>query len=155
MKKLALAFAAGVVFALGLGVSGMTNPEKILGFLDVTGAWDPSLAFVMVGAIGVHALPAQWARRAARPLWARSFAFSLRTAIDPALVAGSILFGLGWGAAGYCPGPAIVDLAVPTPSRVAFVLAMLAGIAATGLARRFVSSSPAAAPPSSASAPQV
>jgi uncharacterized membrane protein YedE/YeeE len=130
MKQQLLAFAAGVVFAIGLGVSGMTNPEKVLGFLDVTGAWDPSLAFVMVGAIGVHAVGALWARRAARPLWADRFALSRRTAIDVPLVAGSIVFGLGWGAAGYCPGPAVVDLAVPTPSRVAFVLAMLSGTVA-------------------------
>jgi uncharacterized membrane protein YedE/YeeE len=128
MKALLVAFASGVVFALGLGVSGMTNPEKVLGFLDVRGVWDPSLALVMVGAIGVHAGGALWARRASRPLWASAFAFSRRTAIDPALVGGAVLFGLGWGAAGYCPGPAVVDLAAPSPSRIAFVASMVAGI---------------------------
>lgn len=138
MKSLALAFAAGVVFALGLGLSGMTNPDKVLAFLDVAGRWDPSLAFVMVGAIAVHAPAALWARRAERPLWAGAFLRSRRTAIDGALVAGAALFGLGWGAAGYCPGPAIVDLAAPSPSRVGFVLAMVAGILIHRLGSRFV-----------------
>jgi uncharacterized protein len=127
MKQLALAFVAGIVFALGLGVSGMTDPEKIIGFLDVAGRWDPSLALVMVGAIGVHAGVARWALRAPRPLWSNTFALPRRRDIDPSLVAGAALFGLGWGAAGYCPGPALVDLAAPSPSQVMFVAAMLAG----------------------------
>jgi uncharacterized membrane protein YedE/YeeE len=127
MKQLALAFLAGIVFAVGLGVSGMTNPDKIIGFLDVAGRWDPSLAMVMVGAIGVHVGAAQWALRAPRPLWSNTFARSHRRDIDPLLVGGAALFGLGWGAAGYCPGPALVDLAVPSPSRITFVVAMIAG----------------------------
>jgi uncharacterized protein len=132
MKQLAVAFAAGVVFALGLGVSGMTDPSKILGFLDVAGSWDPSLLFVMVGAIGVHLGPAQWALRARRPLLAAQFECPTGTRIDRSLLAGSVLFGIGWGAAGYCPGPAIVDLIAPSPSLLVFVAAMVAG---TGLVR--------------------
>jgi uncharacterized protein len=128
MKQLALAFLAGLVFAVGLGISGMTDPEKIIGFLDVTGRWDPSLVFVMIGAIGVHVGVAQWALRAERPLWSKTFAFPPRLGIDGSLLAGAAIFGLGWGAAGYCPGPALVDLSAPTASRVTFVAAMIAGI---------------------------
>ena len=128
MKQVTLSFFAGIVFAIGLGVSGMTDPEKVLGFLDVAGRWDPSLALVMVGAIAVHAGFAQWALRAKRPLWSSAFAFPRQVTIDSSLLAGAALFGLGWGAAGYCPGPAIVDLVVPSATRITFVLAMLAGI---------------------------
>ncbi len=127
MKQVALAFIAGLVFALGLGVSGMTNPEKVIGFLDVAGHWDPSLAFVMVGAIGVHVLAVQWAGRGAGPLWSDGFAFPPRGKIDGRFVAGAALFGVGWGVAGYCPGPAIVDLGSPSRSLVTFVVAMVAG----------------------------
>jgi uncharacterized membrane protein YedE/YeeE len=143
MKQLALAFAAGIVFAVGLGVSGMTNPEKIIGFLDVAGHWDPSLALVMVGAVVVHVGVAQWALRAPRPLWSNTFALSLRRDIDPSLITGAALFGLGWGGAGYCPGPALVDLAVPSPSRVIFVAAMIAGTLSFRL-RGLVARKPAA-----------
>ncbi len=127
--RLAVAFVAGAVFAIGLGLSGMTNPERILGFLDVAGRWDPSLAFVMLGAIGVHLVPARWAARAPRPLLGGDFDRPVKTATDSTLVAGSVLFGIGWGAIGYCPGPAIVDLVAPSSSLVVFVVAMLAGSA--------------------------
>jgi uncharacterized membrane protein YedE/YeeE len=132
MKRLAVAFVAGVIFAVGLGISGMTDPARVLGFLDVAGHWDPSLAFVMAGAIGVHLGPAQWALRARRPLWSDAFVLPGRTAIDGRLVAGSILFGIGWGIAGYCPGPAIVNLVAPSRHLLAFVAAMVVG---TGLYR--------------------
>jgi len=129
MKQLALAFVAGIVFAVGLGISGMTDPARVLGFLDVAGRWDPSLAFVMIGAIGVHLGPAQWALRARRPLWADAFALPSRTAVDGRLLAGSILFGIGWGIAGYCPGPALVNLAAPSRPLLAFAAAMVIGTA--------------------------
>jgi uncharacterized membrane protein YedE/YeeE len=129
MKQLVVAAVAGVIFALGLGVSGMTNPDKILGFLDVTGRWDPSLLLVMVGAIGVHLGPAQWAMRAQRPLLGGDFERPHRTTVDGALISGSVLFGIGWGAAGYCPGPALVDLVAPSPSLLVFVGAMALGTA--------------------------
>ena len=127
MKRLAVAFVAGIVFAVGLGISGMTDPARILGFLDVAGHWDPSLAFVMVGAIAIHLGPAQWALRARRPLWSDAFALPTRTAVDGRLLAGSILFGIGWGIAGYCPGPAIVNLVAPSRPLLAFVAAMVIG----------------------------
>ena len=128
MRKLASAFVAGVVFAVGLGVSGMTNPEKVIGFLDVAGHWDPSLGLVMVGAIAAHVGAAQWALRARKPLWSGAFAFQRGTKIDAQLVVGAALFGIGWGVAGYCPGPAVVDLVAPSASVLLFVASMIAGI---------------------------
>jgi uncharacterized membrane protein YedE/YeeE len=130
MRRLSIAFVAGVVFAVGLGISGMTNPEKVVAFLDVAGKWDPSLAFVMAGAIAAHVGAAQWARRAQRPLWSEAFAPAGAAGIDAPLVIGSALFGLGWGISGFCPGPALVDLVAPSASVVTFVVAMIAGVAA-------------------------
>jgi uncharacterized protein len=130
VKQVLVAVACGVVFATGLGISGMTDPAKVIGFLDVFGRWDPSLGFVMVGAIGVHLGAARWALRAARPLGANHFVLPSTNTVDARLVGGSALFGLGWGATGYCPGPALVDLVAPSQGLVTFVAAMLAGIAA-------------------------
>jgi uncharacterized protein len=155
MREIIVALLAGIVFALGLGISGMTNPEKVLGFLDVAGRWDPSLAFVMIGAIAVHVGAARWAMRAPHPLWSSRFFPGTRRDLDLPLVVGAALFGLGWGTAGYCPGPAIVDLAAPSPSLITFVLAMVAGTLLSQRTRRFVAersnpprSSPAGAHPS-------
>lgn len=129
MKQRIVALTAGLVFAIGLGVSGMTDPRKVIAFLDVTGAWDPSLAFVMIGAIGVHALAAWWARRRARPVLADSFTLPGQRRIDRRLLAGAALFGAGWGAAGFCPGPAIVSLAGFSTSALLFFVAMVSGVA--------------------------
>ena len=131
MKRSALvALVAGLVFAIGLGVSGMTDPRKVLGFLDVGGSWDPSLAFVMIGAIGVHFA---FARRAvARPvtLGGAPIALPARGSIDARLLVGAALFGVGWGVGGYCPGPALVALTGNgSLTVVAFVAAMIAGTA--------------------------
>jgi uncharacterized protein len=123
----AVAFASGLVFALGLGLSGMTRPSKVLGFLDVAGSWDPSLAFVMVGAIGVHLLFVRRARRAASPRMAPRFTWPPEGRIDVRLLAGAALFGIGWGLAGYCPGPSLVALASLGPGVLLFVSAMAAG----------------------------
>ena len=130
MKQKLVTFFAGVVFAVGLGVSGMTNPAKVIGFLDVAGAWDPSLALVMGGAIGVHLLFAQWSKKAQRPLWADGFVLPKRADVDGRLIAGAALFGLGWGTAGYCPGPALVSLVGLTTGALTFCTSMVAGIAA-------------------------
>jgi uncharacterized membrane protein YedE/YeeE len=129
VKQAAVAFAAGIVFAFGLGISGMTDPAKIIAFLDVTGAWDPSLAFVMAGAVGVHAVAAWIARRRARPILADRFDLPIARGIDARLVGGAALFGLGWGAAGYCPGPAIVVAVGLGAAPLAFFAAMVAGVA--------------------------
>ena len=129
MKQKLVSFVAGVVFAVGLGISGMTNPAKVIGFLDVTGAWDPSLALVMAGAIGVHLVFAQWSKKAERPLWAEAFVLPKRADVDGRLIAGAALFGLGWGTAGYCPGPALVSLVGLTTGALVFCASMVAGIA--------------------------
>jgi uncharacterized membrane protein YedE/YeeE len=120
---------AGLVFGLGLIVSGMANPAKVLGFLDLAGAWDPSLALVMVGAIAVG-LVAFWVARG-RTLSLLGTAMKLPAArhIDRRLVVGSLLFGAGWGVAGFCPGPALVALGMGQVKAVVFVAAMLAGMA--------------------------
>lgn len=124
-----VSFVSGILFAVGLGLSGMTRPEKVIGFLDVFGAWDASLVFVMAGAIGVHMVAALRARRpASRPVLAARFVLPTRTGVDVRLVTGAALFGLGWGAAGFCPGPAVVALVTLSPSTLLFVGAMLAGM---------------------------
>lgn len=121
-------FFSGFLFALGLGIAGMTQPEKIVGFLDFTGKWDASLAMVMVGAIGVHLVAYRLIRRRAAPLLAPGFSVPSSDRIDRRLVIGAAVFGLGWGLAGYCPGPALVSLA--TGGRVVvLVLGMLGGMA--------------------------
>jgi uncharacterized protein len=122
------AFLAGLVFAIGLGVSGMTRPAKVLAFLDVTGVWDPSLAFVMMGAIAVHALAVPWILRRRAPLFADCFSSPTRTDVDLRLVAGAAVFGAGWGLSGYCPGPALTSLGAGTTAAAVFVPAMLAGM---------------------------
>jgi uncharacterized membrane protein YedE/YeeE len=123
-----VAFLAGALFALGLGVSGMTQPSKVLAFLDVAGRWDPSLAFVMVGAIGVYGSLARMILRRRAPVLAPAFPSPPRGAVDAALVVGAAVFGVGWGLAGLCPGPAIALLASGRPVAAGFVAAMLAGM---------------------------
>lgn len=122
-------FVAGFVFACGLGLSGMTRPGKVIGFLDLAGAWDPSLACVMAGAVATHALLARVILRRPSPLFALRFALPTRSDVDARLVIGSAIFGIGWGLGGFCPGPAIVSLLGGRPEPVVFVIAMLAGMA--------------------------
>ncbi len=140
MAATVAAFAAGMLFALGLGLSGMTQPAKVTGFLDVFGAWDPSLAFVMVGAIGVHAALRPFIVRRAAPVLAPRFVLPTRHEVDGRLIAGAALFGIGWGLGGFCPGPAITALASSQSAVVVFVTAMLAGM---WLYQRFAPSRPA------------
>lgn len=127
MKALGSAFASGVLFALGLGVSGMTKPAKVIGFLDPLGAWDASLAFVMAGAIGVHLVAQRWITKRASPLFERRFHLPTRKDIDARLVLGAALFGLGWGLGGFCPGPGLVSAAGGGGSALVFVVGMTAG----------------------------
>jgi uncharacterized membrane protein YedE/YeeE len=124
------AFLSGLTFGLGLIVSGMTNPAKVQGFLDLAGAWDPSLALVMVGAIGVAMLGFARERHEhpSTPLGECGVA-NPPQGIDRRLVLGSLTFGVGWGLAGYCPGPALVALGAMSSQALVFVLAMLAGMA--------------------------
>lgn len=129
--KTVVALLAGVVFGVGLLLSGMVTPATVVGFLDITGAWDPSLAFVMAGAIGVHA-PFVWlARRRQAPLFDTTFHWPQASKIDPPLVAGAAIFGIGWGISGYCPGPALVSLGTGATPVLVFVGAMIAGTLAT------------------------
>jgi uncharacterized protein len=130
------AAAAGLLFGAGLVVSGMTNPSKVLAFLDPLGAWDPSLAFVMLGAIGVHAVAHRVARRAPKPLAAREFHLPSTRRIDARLVLGAATFGVGWGLAGYCPGPAVVAVGSGSVGAGTFVIAVLAGIALVRVVER-------------------
>ena len=126
MAQLA-AFVAGLLFAAGLGVGGMTQPAKVVGFLDVAGDWDPSLAFVMLGAIALHAAMVRRILRRPAPLFAPRFALPTRQEVDARLVIGAALFGVGWGLVGYCPGPAVTALGGGVPAAVVFVPAMVAG----------------------------
>ena len=128
MKSGLVSFLSGVVFAIGLGISGMTQPAKIIGFLDFTGNWDPSLAFVVAGAITVHAIGYRLSRSRPSPLLASTFSVPTRTDLDLRLVGGAALFGLGWGIAGFCPGPALTSLVSGHPSVMIFVVAMIAGM---------------------------
>ncbi|MDA0277079.1 MAG: YeeE/YedE family protein [Proteobacteria bacterium] len=126
MKQLA-AGAAGLVFGIGLWVSGMADPRKVIGFLDVTGAWDASLAFVMGGAVVATLAGFRIVKQRAKPLFDERFHLPTRKDIDLPLVAGAALFGMGWGIAGYCPGPALTALATLSAEALVFVAAMVAG----------------------------
>ena len=123
------AFLCGIIFAFGLGVSGMTRPGKVLAFLDVGGAWDPSLAFVMLGAIVAHALLLRPIVARHAPLLVPRFALPTRRDVDGRLLGGAALFGIGWGLAGFCPGPALTSLAGGHAEPLVFVAAMIAGMA--------------------------
>lgn len=126
--RLVTAFLAGLVFGLGLLLSGMADPAKVLGFLDLAGAWDPSLMFVMGGAVGVGTVAFAFARRRPRSLLGEPMQLPTKTSIDRRLVLGALLFGAGWGLAGFCPGPAVVALGAGEAKAVVFVVAMLAGM---------------------------
>jgi uncharacterized membrane protein YedE/YeeE len=131
VKGVVSAIVAGALFAIGLAVSGMTDPAKVTAFLDVTGAWDPSLAFVMAAAIGVHLPLVRLARQRRAPLFDTKFHWPTNHGIDARLILGSAIFGVGWGLSGYCPGPALTSLVAGLPPLLAFVGAMLVGLLAT------------------------
>jgi len=129
----AIAALCGLIFGLGLSVAGMSNPAKVQGFLDLAGDWDPSLAFVMVGAIAVAILPFQWLRRRTQSLCGTPLHLPARTNAGKArLIVGSVLFGTGWGIAGFCPGPALVGLAGAWVPALLFCVGMFAGFALSG-----------------------
>jgi uncharacterized membrane protein YedE/YeeE len=129
MVKSLFAFAAGVLFGIGLIVSGMANPRKVLGFLDVAGAWDPSLAMVMIGAIAVGVVAFALAGRRDTSLLGAPMQLPATRGINGRLVFGSALFGVGWGVVGFCPGPAVVALGAGYVKALVFVAAMLGGMA--------------------------
>jgi uncharacterized protein len=129
------ALLSGLLFGIGLAVSGMTQPDKIIGFLDVFGTWDPTLAFVMGGALATHLTSAALVRRRRAPIYATRFEQPARRSPDASLVGGSALFGVGWALVGFCPGPSFVALASLDPQPLIFVPAMLAGMALYGATR--------------------
>jgi uncharacterized membrane protein YedE/YeeE len=121
------ALAAGLVFGTGLVLSEMTNPAKVTAFLDVLGGWDPSLAFVMIGAVGVHSVLLRLVLRRPKPLFAGAFQVPKKTVVDWRLIVGAAVFGVGWGLGGVCPGPGIVDAASGSFYALVFVAAMTLG----------------------------
>ena len=122
------ALATGLIFGIGLIISGMTNPSKIIGFLDLTGSWDPSLAFVMGGAVAIGFVAFRFARRRKTALLGGAIQLPTGRQIDRRLVFGSLAFGIGWGLAGYCPGPAIVSIGMGQEKAIVFAVAMVAGM---------------------------
>lgn len=127
MKRIAAALLAGALFGLGLAISGMTDPDKVLNFLDLAGRWDPSLALVMGGALAVTLPGYAWLRRRGHTLEGQPLPPMPSPRIDARLIGGSALFGVGWGIAGYCPGPALANLAHGSVEAIAFVVALIAG----------------------------
>ena len=130
MRQVVAALAAGTLFGLGLSVSQMTNPGKVLAFLDFLGPWDPSLALVLIAAVTTAAAVFRVARNRPQPLFATSFQLPGRSDVDARLVIGGVLFGVGWGLVGWCPGPAIASLALARWESVVFLAAMAIGMLA-------------------------
>jgi uncharacterized membrane protein YedE/YeeE len=136
MARNAVALLTGIVFGLGLAISEMVNPAKVLAFLDLAGNWDPSLAFVMAGAVGVGLIGFRLARGRPAPTFDTRFHTNDSTRIDRALVAGAAIFGIGWGMVGVCPGPALASLAYGQGESLTFLAAMVAGALAVHLVPR-------------------
>jgi uncharacterized membrane protein YedE/YeeE len=128
MREIVAGLLTGLLFGLGLCLSGMTDPAVILGFLDIAGDWNPTLLFVMAGGVVVTFFGYRLLVPKTRPLWANRFSLPAAKAIDAPLLAGAAIFGIGWGLAGYCPGPAVVSLASGRRGVLIFVLAMSAGM---------------------------
>lgn len=129
-------FVVGLIFGVGLMLSGMTDPGKVVGFLDLSGDWDPSLALVMGGAIAVGVFAFAWAKKRRQPLLDKAFDWPASERIDRRVVIGSLVFGIGWGLAGFCPGPALVSLAAGQEKALYFVGAMIFGMIAFELMHR-------------------
>lgn len=129
MKQIAIALTAGLLFGAGLAVSGMADPQRVQAFLDLFGSWDPTLAFVMGGAMVPMAIAWRIQRRMGAPVAASRFDLPGTNRIDPRLATGALIFGAGWGIGGLCPGPAIADLAIDPAPAAMFIAAMLAGMA--------------------------
>jgi len=128
MKNNFAALIVGIVFALGLGISGMTRPEKVIGFLNIFVDWDASLAFVMAGAIAIHAVAYRLIRRRSSPLFSKEFYVPTSKELTPSLIIGAFIFGVGWALAGYCPGPAITSLGSFEIRPLMFVVSMILGM---------------------------
>jgi uncharacterized membrane protein YedE/YeeE len=128
IKLISSAFFVGILFAIGLAFGGMLNPSKVIGFLDFAGHWDPSLLFVMGGAVFIHRISYLLVKNKPTPYWEIEFYIPKRTDITPQLIFGAVLFGTGWALTGFCPGTAIVSLATGQSDVFIFVISMLTGI---------------------------
>lgn len=118
-------FLSGFIFGMGLLISGMANPSKVIGFLDVAGNWDPSLAFVMIGAISISMLSFRYVKRTSSTIWGEIVQLPTAKKIDKKLIFGSLLFGIGWGLVGFCPGPAIVAIGTGNLKAIIFTISMI------------------------------
>jgi uncharacterized membrane protein YedE/YeeE len=136
MNRLVAAAIAGLVFGLGLGLSGMGDPARVIGFLDITGAWDPSLLFVMVGAIAAHAPLVRWIRGRGRPFLDAQLHLPVASRIDRRLIVGAAIFGVGWGLVGYCPGPAVLASGGLRPGAMIALAGIVVGTAAVAAIHR-------------------
>jgi len=134
MKQSIVALFAGIIFGLGLSISQMTDRARVLGFLDITGVWDPTLMFVLGGAVGVTVIAFRFILRRPQPFIAPKFQLPPNNSLDRQLLAGSALFGIGWGIAGYCPGPGVTSLVQANGNPLLFIIAAIGGI----LVHRFV-----------------
>ncbi len=133
MKSIIVALASGLLFGVGLDLGGMTNPENIIGFLDVAGNWNPSLLFVMAGAVSVTFIGYRLSFKQTKPIWASSFQLPTKDDLDTRLLGGASLFGIGWGLVGYCPGPMFAALSSNDNGIYVFAVAMLVGMLAVNL----------------------
>lgn len=138
--QIVMAFIAGLIFGLGLILSGMTDPSKVIGFLDLTGNWDPSLAFVLGGAVLVGSIAFHFAKGRTKSILGDAMRLPTATKIDRRLVLGGLAFGVGWGLSGYCPGPALASLALGGAKTLIFVAAMLIGMAIYEISEKLASS---------------
>lgn len=138
MVRISVALVSGLLFGLGLTVSRMIDPAKVIGFLNIAGPWDPSLALVLVAAVAVAAIGFRLARNRHVPLCNRRFSAPTEQKLDARLVFGSVLFGIGWGLVGYCPGPALASLSLGHSGSILFVASMLVGMLAFSLIDRGV-----------------
>lgn len=134
--RVAINLVAGLIFGIGLVVSGMANPQKVLNFLDISGAFDPSLAFVMAGAIAVTATGYALIIRRSKPLLEDAFQIPAKGSIDQSLLVGAAMFGIGWGLSGFCPGPALTSRTLAEPGTLVFLPAMLIGVATAVFLKR-------------------
>lgn len=130
MKQNLMALLCGIIFGTGLSLSQMINPNKVLNFLDITGPWDPSLLFVMLGALGVAVITFRLILKRKAPIWMETFHISRKSSVDKPLILGAAIFGIGWGMSGYCPGPAIAGLGLMSMESVIMVASIYLGFIA-------------------------
>ncbi|AMW29530.1 DUF6691 family protein [Arthrospira platensis] len=142
LKENLIVLVSGILFGLGLGLSQMMDRDRVLGFLDVVGVWDPTLIFVLGGAVGVTAIAFRFVLRLPHPLFSNKFYLPTRQDIDPTLIMGAAIFGIGWGIGGYCPGPAITALVLGILNPVLFIIAMIAGSLAYTLSSKLTGPGP-------------